>query len=259
LTNTQPKPEKLSTSQVAVNDLLMVAPKTTSYYLNSPFGDAIDPYTKTTGTYVINKASEMLSALVQLAGTVDDMRTVSAMFGKFPWDEKRVSRAKHLELTWFLFQNLCYKFKEKTKLVYNCQKLICRTFGLSEPNWLKFELKNVERTLGAHIQDRGNTVHNWNVQHKDIDFLAMVELMRSYRSAGQEIDLPDGFFDLNGHYRDTRFLLKRAARQALEDAEGCLERILIKHDPAPKTIIKKTEKLVDQILKQEIVLREPGK
>ncbi len=198
----------------------------------------------------------MLSALVQVAGTVDDMRAVCAMLGKYPWDEKKVSRSKHLELSWFLFQNLCYKFKEKTKLVYNCQNQISRLLGIEEAQWLRSELKNVERTLGGHIQDRGNTVHKWNVKHKDIDFLSMVELMRSFKQAGQELELPDGFFDLVGHYNDARYLLLDTAKVALADAESCLERILVNHEPRPKSIIQKAEETVGLIIRGEIVLQK---
>lgn len=255
MSEAQIKQKKPSSYEKAINELLLAAPKITAYYIKNPFDDSVDPYTRRIGTYIIDKSSTMLSALVQVAGTVDDMRTVVSMLGKYPWDERRISRAKHLELSWFLFQNLCYKFKEKLKLAFNCQKQICRPLGFEEVNWLRFELKNVERTLGGHIQDRGNTVHNWNVQHRDIDFLSMVELMRSFRQSGQELDLPEGFFDIIGHYRDARYFLKDSAKAALVDAESCLERVLTKHDPEPKQIVRKSHDIIDKILQGGVVLR----
>lgn len=246
---------KLGPYESAIHDLLLVAPKVTSYNLKPPFDETIDPYTARAASTVIERSGALLSAIVQANGVIEDMRAVLAMMGKYPWDEKKVSRSKHLDLNWFLFQNLCYKFKEKLKLAFNCQKQVCRPLALSEPSWIKFELKNVERAMGSHIQDRGNTVHSWNTKHSGIDFLSTVELFMSFRESGEEMDLPEGFFDILGHYRDTRFWVKLATRKALREAEECIERVLTKHEPEPKHILRKTEELVDLVLKKEILIR----
>jgi len=61
------KQKKVSSYEVALNDLLLAAPKVTAYYVRSPFGDNIDPHSTRAGNYIIDKSSAMLGSGLVLA------------------------------------------------------------------------------------------------------------------------------------------------------------------------------------------------
>lgn len=242
----------LNPSAEPLKELMLFAPDLVTKVVKDPFGSGFDPRTAEVGRYVLTQSGSMLSAIVQLNGCIEDMRAVHSMLGKYPWREDRISRAKHLDLNWFLFQNLCYKFKEKLKLAFNSQRKIAKSLILVSPSWLKEELKLIETALGRHIQDRGNTVHNWNVTHGNIDLISMIELFKYANLAGETVDLPEHFLDLTGHFRDAKWFLRLSIKRAIHEADSSLARILATHEPTPKEIVKYVDEIMQRVLRGEI-------
>lgn len=170
------------------------------------------------------------------------------MMSRYPWKPERITRAEHLELTWFLYRNLCYKFKEKLKLVFNSQKQLSLFLNMDAPTWLKSELKSVDQSLGTEIQARGNTVHDWNVGQRDIDRLGMIENLTAAKDAGEAVDLPEGFFDVTGHYRDVKRQVKNNATEMNKKSHEILLRVLTNHEPLPIRQLQKTSEVLEPYL-----------
>jgi hypothetical protein len=78
---------------------------------------------------VSDRAAMVSKSLIELHTVVDDLRFALKMLSRYPWHGTDISKIKHFELTWFLFQNLCYKFREKLKLYHNCQKRLGLLLG----------------------------------------------------------------------------------------------------------------------------------
>lgn len=193
---------------------------------------------------VSDRAAMVSKSLIELHTVVDDLRFALKMLSRYPWHGTDISKIKHFELTWFLFQNLCYKFREKLKLYHNCQKRLGLLLDRGEPGWLKAELKVVEKALGPAIRDRGNTVHGWDVRQSSIDWFGTIHFMNSLKEYGEDLELPDGFQDVAGHYRDAKSELKNEARKLISDAEGILLRVLKLHAPLPVVLLGDAQALL---------------
>ncbi|WP_284164445.1 hypothetical protein [Frigidibacter sp. SD6-1] len=205
---------------------------------------SVDEKTRELGEYLVSRTSTFLSALTQLGGVVEDMEIVEKMLRRYPWHGTPITKTKHLELHWFLFQNLCYSFKEKLKLCYNAQKDAARFLDVEQPTWLKPELRVVEIELGKAIADRGNTVHSWNVRTEDIDLFSMIELFQEFRSMGEKLDLPEGFADIRGHYFDAKWRLREKSRRMEREARKLFLRIIEFHPPRPHLLLEKFNSVV---------------
>lgn len=187
----------------------------------------------------------VVAAVVQLGSVMDDLSTAVNMLSRYPWVPNKVSREDHLELIWFLFQNLCYKFKEKLKLVYNSQKILSINLKKETPSWLKSELKIVEKQLAAEIRSRGNSVHSWNEVTRPVHFVGMVAAFSNARELGETIDLPDGYFDVKGHFRDARYELKMRANEVIAHCEASFRRVLTVHSPTPLVSVARIIEIID--------------
>lgn len=209
--------------------------------------DDIDDRTRQLVMYMADGVGQVFKSLVELNGVIEDLELSRGMISRYPWHGTPVTKAKHFELTWFLFQNLCYKYKEKLKLYFNAQKSLAELLGEAKPDWLKSELKFVDKVLGPAIRDRGNTVHSWNAKQTEIDFFSTVLFFSNLKKRGHEIDLPEGFFDVDGHYMDAKGALKREASKMIRDANSQYHRILTYHEPSPKILIKKSQDILDAV------------
>lgn len=209
--------------------------------------EEIDEETKKLMLMVGDRAASLSKALIELHTVLDDLRIALKMIGRYPWHGTEISKLKHFELTWFLFQNLCYKYREKLKLYHNCQKALALNLAYDPPGWLKAELKLVEKALGPAIRDRGNTVHGWDVRQSSIDWFGTVHLFNSIKEQGEELELPEGFLDVAGHYRDAKWELKSEARKLIADAEQILLRLLTFHAPLPSMLLKKSTELLNAV------------
>ena len=139
----------------------------------------IDPETSRLLRLVAGRAGAMLAALAQTNSVIEGMEKTMLMLRSFPWRGKAISRTEHLDLHWFLLENLTYTFKEKIKLVFDHKRSAADILGLPRPAWIKSELSIIDRTMGQYIRNRGNTVHSWNVKNPIIDFFGMVEFFSS--------------------------------------------------------------------------------
>lgn len=208
---------------------------------------------------IVGRAQNCLAALVQLGGTLEDMQTAYKIVSKYPWHGTEITKVQHLELTWFLFQNLCYKFREKIKLYFNSSKTICETLGIDTPTWLKKELKKTEKVFQREIRDRGNTVHSWNAKNSDIDFFSLASQLHSAHVAGENVDLPEGFLDVAGHYKDAKRALRERAKELILSAEATFCAILESYTPTPEVILDKVNAVIDGVNHGEFTLTPKGK
>ena len=149
-----------------------------------------------------------LKSLAQLRGVIDDMIACRAMIGSFPWRSQSITRTQHIELHWFLFEDLCYIYREKLKRYYNNKVRFANFLSHSKPDWLKKELKLLDSELGSHIRRRGDTVHNWGSQHTAVSLFSTVAMAKSVG-----VELPS---DLNEYESDARSELKYEARQVIQ-------------------------------------------
>lgn len=193
------------------------------------------------------RAGGMLKSVFELHGSLEDLVLARRMLNRYPWHRTEISKVKHFELTWFLFENLCYKFKEKLKLCFNSQKMLCNFIGEQPPSWLKAELRVVDQAFGPAIKARGNTVHSWDERQPAIDWLGTVSFLKTAKDQGEDVELPQGFFDLDGHYRDAKREL-RSDTKAMEDAGiALMGRILQFHMPTPKKLLEKSQSYFDAV------------
>ncbi|UOA25848.1 hypothetical protein DSM107133_00536 [Pseudosulfitobacter sp. DSM 107133] len=190
------------------------------------------------------KAGLSLSAIIQLGTVYNELNVSYQMLSRYPWHGTRISKIEHLELTWFLFQNLCYKFKEKVKLCFNSQKLACASLKLEQPNWIKDELRIIERKFSKEIQDRGNSVHSWTVRDPSLEVLATASFLDEIRLMGVEFEIPTGLEDVDKHYRRSKEFLKWRASSSIKVAESTLINILEKKSVKPIDVVLRLKQLI---------------
>lgn len=236
------------------NQLLLSSNSVALFGHQDPINEDIDEQTKAALGYALQKASLLLSSFVQLADVVRDMEITFFMLSRYPWHGTKVDRRSHLELNWFLYQNLCYKFKEKQKLVYNTQLSAAKAISIDQPDWLKEELKISEKLFGSEIRDRGNTVHNWNVKNKDIELFSMVHALHKMKSGSSRVAVPEPLLDLVGFYTDAKYSLKQRARTLHQGAISSVTRILVDHQPNPISIVNAVDDLLVKANAKEIRL-----
>ncbi len=236
--------------QRAISDLLSASRPTLLVREGSPINENVDADTRRIAHQVLNYSSVHLKACIELMAVHENLKLAKFAMGRYPWHSTMLTKSRHLELTWFLFQNLCYKFKEKLKLVYNSQKPICTILSLPQPTWLKFELSAISVNMGKHIRERGNTVHEWDESNPHIDLLSMVELVHQFHNNGSSSELEESRINLRGHYQDSKWFLRRDARSATDAAREAIYRILEKHDPMPRHIFRRIDQIIDQVNKE---------
>ncbi|WP_164657869.1 hypothetical protein [Tropicibacter sp. Alg240-R139] len=200
------------------------------------------------------RVGSSVGAFMQFNGVPEELATACKMLKRYPWHGTDISKSSHLEMTWFLVQNLCYHFKEKTKLYFNNQKSAALILRLPEPMWLKAELKLIDDIMGKAIKDRGNTVHGWNTTENSIYTYSLVETIVE---AGEE----SGDWDLKSHYRDAKFFLGWKARKYRDHAYGLMWRCFRDHSPTPPTLVRRFNELTDAVLNKGALLtqKENGK
>lgn len=240
-------------------NLLQVHPAIFVAGHKSPVNENVASPTRELAEQLACQTADCMSAIVQLGGVIEDMQTTFRMLSRYPWHEKRVTKVQHLDLMWFLFQNLCYKFREKIKLYFNTSKLACQNLRLSTTDWLKEELSKTNHTFQREIRDRGNTVHSWNVRNPGIDMLSMASLFHNLQLAGGNIDLPSGFLDVSGHYDDAKWHLTERAKELIKSAECTFAAILESYPPTPSAILASTAEIIEGVNGGKITLPVSGK
>jgi hypothetical protein len=225
---------KLTQIETDLSSIVSASVKLSFLHQNDELSDKIDEQTRKAMLWLSRQVAMMVKSLLEIHTVHEDMRLSLAMLGRYPWHGTKITKIKHFELSWFLFQNLCYKFKEKLKLYFNCQKNLSRALRIEAPGWLKAELHLVEKALGPAIRDRGNSVHTWDAKQSHIDWFGTVYFLSSMKKDGAELDLPEGFSDVDGHYRDAKMMLKVEASKMIDDATSVYLRLLNFHGPTPK-------------------------
>ncbi len=221
---------------------------------NGNFAEVNDPQTQRLANAVENRVCNAVGAFMQFNGVAEELATACKMLKRYPWHGTEISKSSHLEMTWFLVQNLCYHFKEKTKLYYNNQKLAAQILGLSTPSWLKEELRLIDSEMGKAIRDRGNTVHGWNTRESSIYTFSMVELLVESGESSRD-------WDLKSHYSDAKFFLGLKAQKYRDQANAIMWRCFREHSPTPVTIVRRFNELADAVLNENALLesKETGR
>ena len=236
------------------NKLLLSHPHIVAAHFQPIISPDVDDETRKAAEYLANRAGACLAAIMQMARVVEDMQTTYRMISRYPWKSKHISKSKHLDLTWFLFQNLCYKYPEKIKLYFNVSRPLCELLHIETPTWLKEQLRKTQKEFSRDIRDRGNTVHSWDVLNSDIETFDLVSFFHNLDADIQNFDLPHTFHDLDGHYRDAKWMLKIRAEKLISAAESALVNILEHHKPTPITIVGMISDILHKVNQGEVVL-----
>ena len=197
--------------------------------------------------YLVGHSVAVLKSLSEVHRVLIDMATVRQMISRYPWHGTPVTKLKHVELTWFLFQNLCYKFKEKLKLYHKYQKILATVHSQEPGGWLKAELKLLDKAMGEAIRGRGNSVHSWDEQVPTIEKFSFIHMAVEMRASGADLDLPEGFFDISGHYSDAKWMLKSDADRMIRDAFHVFERVVAMHGPTPVKLLQSTNEVISLV------------
>ncbi len=215
------------------------------FAIDSDKSEKFDRRTDQALFYLASTACQMLKGVLELRATLEDLIMARRMLKRYPWHGTEISKVKHIELTWFLFQNLCYKFKEKLKLCFNAQKRLSSFLKIEPPTWLKAELKVADIALGSTIRARGNTVHNWDVKHSSIDWLNTVTNFEFAKAQGEDVALSEMLLDVDGHYRSAKLDLRNETEEMERAAIAITLRILTFHAPTPKNLFSQSQALFD--------------
>lgn len=228
-------------------ELLLSHPEILTALHRNPVSKDAEERAGRAASELVSRSSRLLASIVQLGCVVEDMEATVRMLSRYPWHKTKVTKVKHLELTWFLFQNLCYKYKEKLKLCFNMQKAVAAGLGFPKPDWIKDELRLVDKALGVEIRHRGGSVHSWNTKQPDLDFFSAVSILSMMRDSGSSVNLPEGFFDVSGHYADAKWILRGKARKMTKETEQIFFRVLEDHDPRPSELINCISNLLEKV------------
>lgn len=226
---------------------MLAFPELFSLGYDSLINKDIDAEVKFTVEDMALKVALSLSAINQLGNVYNELNVSYRMLSRYPWHGTRISKIEHLELTWFLFQNLCYKFKEKLKLCFNSQKSACALLKLEQPNWIRDELRIIERKFSKEIQDRGNSVHSWTVRDPSLEVLATASLFDEIRLMGEEFEIPVGLEDVDKHYRRSKEFLKWRASSSIKVAESTLINILENKSVKPIDVVLRLKQIISAV------------
>lgn len=157
----------------------------------------------------------MTKALFELHSVYEDMLITYKMAQRYPWRMTQIRKAEHLRLVWFQFVNLCYLFEEKTKLFHNQYACCLRIFSDgTERISLRMRNKQIKACLGGYIKARGQTFHEWYANHQAVHNFNLIEFI--------SILSPEATLDVDGHYREAKFMLSIDIRQAITFMEQFL-------------------------------------
>lgn len=214
---------------------------------DSYFGDISDPGTRRAIELLTKRVSNSVSSAVQASGVVEQLDVARRMLRRYPWHGTSITKSNHLELTWLIVQNLCYHFKEKLKLMFNELSLACKLFSITNPAWLKDELREVDQVYGQAIRDRGNTVHGWDQRNDDLFTFQLVEL-------AQQLGLEKDDRRLSDFHGEAKWMMHRKASSYVVAGRRIFLRCLT-HPPSPLLVVQEYNKLVDGARQGTMLLR----
>lgn len=205
--------------------------------------------TKKACSYIAAEIRPMLTAIVQLGNAIEDMQTCRQMVSRYPWHGTNIKKSKHLELTWFLFQNLCYKYTEKLKLVYKNQISIAKFLKVQSPAWLQEELKLAKKALVEEIKDRGNSVHSWDAKNRHTYTFELVETLNNFEKRDDALKTRPIATDqkVKDHYSDAKYSMKFRSQTAIDFCEAQFQRVLSEFEPLPIELINAVNSIFDKV------------
>lgn len=164
-----------------------------------------------------SKIQSCIAALLQLDSAFEDCFIAKKLVGKVRTSQLGPKPSSYLRFCWLGFLQSIYIYCEKLKLVSDA--FVAQENRKSkDSNSIDFvsKIKIADKLFKNLKKLRGGTVHNWHVEHKHINFVAMLELLHD---GPHDPTLPIGFYNLEGHLVD----VKRDIKTELSEWEKKLQ------------------------------------
>jgi hypothetical protein len=164
----------------------------------------------------LGKMRTCVKALFELDAVFSNLRLTLSMAESYPRRKGHpIPRSDHLGFVWFQHMNLCYMFREKYKLSANRanepQAISQRLFRED----ISAGLKRIDKGIGPFIRDRGQHIHEWNVENIHIKMFSLVDFLHKHGKEPEQ-------HDPRGHYQDAKFFLGVDIRKSISFVEAFL-------------------------------------
>jgi hypothetical protein len=170
----------------------------------------------------------------------EDAIVCHKMVQSYPWKRNRITKSEHLHFIWSQFTNLCYLFEERYKLLVNMQHRMQRVFRKQKSISVKEGIKQIRKTLGDHIRQRGQNTHEWSTSNPHAEHFATIELINSHEP--QEGHLGN----VKNQYRLTRMLMRWEVETSIRFMERFLLELFAKQIPDVVECTSLFNKIVEQ-------------